>query len=390
MPSELAELKSYVKKEYSRSKIDFSYGDTHIDNIDDSRDVEIIRTKFWDLPVNSLDGWRPFSAYIDYRVFLGPDLLSSGRGLSLHKDLMGGIHGSRGSGKSEFLSFLLAKKMRSGKPVWTNYPISFFVVEPDGSLTYYESMPLDFNKFYAFSPLVRNGAVGVTELQYYVEARTSGKAQNRVATYQIMQIRKTALSFLYDVQDRSWVDKRFGWSNDFDIECADIAKLSYDRTSARGYPATVYDEYGHLREGAFVSITIEDTSGVLTGTKYAKNNIDYGPYQFDAYNIWNIYPTHFIIDAYEAMNSYKTAIKDEKTELKDIMANSLEKAINYFLNEGVVEVKAPDMWEKVQEIARQPLKPQTCGVIMKEWGIPKRQIGSNKIWAYDLGVLLKD
>ena len=62
-------------------------------------------------------------------------------------------------------------------------------------------MPLDLDKFYTFDRLIRNGAVGIDELQYFVEARTSGKYQNRVASYQIMQIRKTANSFFYTVQN---------------------------------------------------------------------------------------------------------------------------------------------------------------------------------------------
>ena len=68
-------------------------------------------------------------------------------------------------------------------------------INADGSLSYYESMPLDMDKFYTFDRLIRNGAVGIDELQYFVEARTSGKYQNRVASYQIMQIRKLPIAF---------------------------------------------------------------------------------------------------------------------------------------------------------------------------------------------------
>lgn len=383
MTTETIRLEDLLSRSYRGRKVNFAE-DNVIEEEQEDFPENIIHTRYWDLPENSLNGWRPFSAYIPWWVFEGPRIRGHGKGFSLWKDQMGGIHGSRGSGKSELLSFLLGKKMRSGKPVWTNYPISFFVIEQDGSLTYYESRPLDFNKFYAFSPSVRNGAVGVTELQYYVEARTSGKEQNRVATYQIMQIRKTALSFLYDVQDRKWVDKRFGWSNDFDIECSDIAKLNYDRSSLAGYPEKIFDEYGNLREGALVMFTFEDTSGVATGASYQKRPIDYGPFQFDAHEIWDMYPTFFIIDAYEAMNSYKK--KNEKQEAHDLLANSLESAINYFLGVGEDFVLSEMLIAKASEIAQQPLSSSMAGKQLAEWGIQKKQKGSGKR-AYNIGAL---
>ncbi len=356
--------------------------------IEQPRESNIIHTKYWELPETSLDGWRPFSAYINYKYLLGPSFeYHYGRGLNLHKDLMGGIHGARGSCKTLFLSYLLAKKMVSGKPVWTNYPISFYVVEPNGGLTYYESQPLDFEKFYAFSPEVRKGGVGITELQYYVEARTSGREQNRIATYQIMQLRKTALSFLYDVQDRAWVDKRFGWSNDFDIETSDIAKMGYDRSSISNFPPRTLED-GHLREGAFSRLWLEDTSGVLTGTSFHKDQKQWGPWQFAGWHFWDIFPTHFIIDAYEAIHSLKK--KNEKQEARDAIANALELAINDFLKQGIYEVQAEDLWEAAEKYMGTEINHYTAGRQMIEWGISKRQIGSKGKWAYNIGVLLEE
>lgn len=354
---------------------------------------DVIRTKYWELPVHSLQGWRPFSVVIDYRKFLGPQITGGyGKGFSLHKDLLGGIHGARGSGKDEIMTFLLGKKMRTGKPVWTNYPISFFVHEADGSLTYYESMPLDLDRFYAFSPVVRNGAVGVSEMQYYVEARTSGKEQNRVATYQIMQLRKTALSFLYNVQDRRWVDKRFNWSNDFDLECSDVAKMNYDESSLAWVPKKAIDKHNCLREGAFIHFTFEDTSGFATGIPFSKSGVTHGPWQFDAHEFWGddegsgMYPTHFIIDAYEAANGLKR--KSEKQEAKDLMANSLEAAIDNFIRQGIGEVKAKDLWAEAEGIAGQELNHKICGTQLTEWGITKRRVGSKAEWAYNIGELM--
>jgi hypothetical protein len=359
---------------------------------DELTEQKIIKTLNWELPEESLEGWVPYSAIIDYRLFLGPDIAyAGGKGLSLHKDLMGGIHGARGAGKTELLSFLLAKKLRAGKPVWTNYPIVFYVREANGELTPYESHPLDFDKFYAFSREVRNGAVGITELQYYVESRTSGRQQNRIMGYQIMQIRKTALSFLYDVQDRGWVDKRFGWSNDFDVESADIAKMGYDRSSVHSFPPKAL-ERGALREGAYVRFFVEDTSGVLTGTPFRKNRREYGPYQFAGWQFWNIYPTHFIVDVYEAVHSYKK--KAEKAEEMDALANALETAINQALADGIYEVPASDLWESTRSILGAEFANNQAGKILSSWDIPVRQLGKAGKYkgkmAYNIGALLEE
>lgn len=352
---------------------------------------KIIKTAYWELPEDSLEGWVPYSAKIDYRYFLGPNLnYAGGKGLSLHKDLMGGIHGARGAGKSLLLSYLLAKKLRAGKPVWTNYPIAFYVREPNGSLTPYESYPLDFDKFYTFSREVRNGAVGITELQYYVESRTSGRQQNRIMGYQIMQIRKTALSFLYDVQDRGWVDKRFGWSNDFDIECFDIAKMSYKRSEVQRLPSEALDKHGSLKEGALVRVVLEDTSGVLTGKPFRRDPHFYKRL-FEGWRFWDIYPTHFIVDVYDAVHSFKK--KTEKTDEMDALASALETACNQCLEESIYEVLAPDLWERTRTVLGREFSTVIAGRILSSWGVPSRQLGGRtnrgKL-AYNIGALLEE
>lgn len=347
---------------------------------------EIIKTKHWELPASSLEGWRPYTAYIDYRLLLGPSMSSRSKGLSLHKDLMGGQHGARGSGKSLLMTYLLMKKMRSGKTAWTNYPISFYVIEENGDLTYYESMPIDMGKFYSQSREIRNGAVGIDELQYYAEARTSGREQNRLGTYKIMQIRKSAMSFLYCAQDRRWVDKRFGWSNDFDIECVDVAKLNYDEGSVAYMPKGAFDEYGDLREGAISLLTLQDTSGVLTGTPYNKSHIEYGDIQFDGYWFWNAYPTNFEVNIYEAMYSYKK--KSEKAGEMDDIAKALELAINEFVNNGQVEIVSKDLWRRASELGGIPISPVKAGQVLGSYNVPKRQKYGGA-YAYDFSTLVE-
>jgi hypothetical protein len=349
-------------------------------------DQEIIKTKYWELPANSLDGWRPRTCIIDYNRLLLPVGNSHERGFNLMRDMMVGITGPRGAGKSNTNTFLAIKKMRMGKQCWSNVPISFFVREEDGGLTYYESMPLDVEKFSNFSPELRNGVVSIQELQYYVEARTSGRLQNRSMGYGIMQIRKTANSFFYDVQDQSWVDKRFGWSNDTDIECKDAAKLNVDIDGE--LPGGMFDEWHYLKEGAVSLWKIWDTSGISTGIPSKESHEPIGEFQFDAWWFWGASPTHFIVDAWAAYNSIKSKGDIRKQERSNMTA-ILEQVISKLLQQGNAEATGPEIWEGYKIITGKDIDKNMAGSIIKEAGIPKRQ-GKGGDWFYTISVLLDE
>jgi len=355
--------------------------------------IEIIKSDNWELPVCNLGTgiytWRPYTAFLPYYLLEGPRLTVKSHGISLKKDLSIGVHGPRGSTKTLTLSYLLAKKMRQGQPVWNNWPISFYVIEAKcwdncsdrccdrchtGVKTYYESKPLDMDKIYTFNSELSNGAVGFTEFQYYVEARTSGREQNRFLSYQIMQIRKSALSFLYDVQNPKWVDGRFGWSDDAKIFCKDIAKMNYE------YPR-------ELKEGEYSHWKILDISGVLTGSPYEETEIEYGPYQFDGYHFWSIYPTKWKIDVFGAVYSMKK--KSEKADKEAALGNAIELAINSFIDENCLKVIASDMWLRASELGKINVAPAEGGKVLASYGIPKSQNGQGK-YIYDLSVVIEE
>jgi hypothetical protein len=344
----------------------------------------IIKTRNWELPESSLDGWRPFTATLTPDLLEGPSV-RPGYGLTLTKDVMAYACGARGSCKSVTISYLLAKEMRMGKPVWTNYPISFYVAERgyltgqesdiymqlgpchwvnvEGTVSYYESMPLDMEKFYRFHQDLRKGAVGITELQYFVEARTSIREQNRLAGYQIMQIRKTANSFLYDVQNPRWVDNRFGWSADFEIKCADISKMRYDAGAIGRY----------LEEGEFSRRWLKDISGLLTGIPFSDNEKIIGPYQFAAWNFWFIYPTHFIVDAYDAMHSLK---KDqEKNDRESLMVDAINLALLDFINNDQYKILNEELFKAIQSKTTVELNNVVLGKVLSSLGVYKKPDG---------------
>jgi len=360
------------------------------------QDIEIIKSDNWELPVMNLgEGkylWRPKTAVLPYYLFEGPSLTHRSHGINLTKDLSIGVHGPRGSTKTLTLSFLSAKKMRMGQPSWDNWPISFYVVEPNcwdkckdhrcnlcykGALTYYENFPLDMDKVYTFDSELSKGQVGFTEFQYYVEARTSGRIQNRLLSYQIMQIRKSALSFFYDVQNEGWVDKRFGWSDDIKIFCRDVSRMNYD-----------YEQVGReIEEGEFSHWTIKDISGVATGIPFADSQLEYGPYQFDGYNFWWIYPTKWKIDVYDAVYSMKQ--DTTKADKEAIIGQAVMEAVGSFLEEKRYQVFTTEMAERATRLSGIQISTIQCGRVLSPLEVPRPQNPKGKC-LYDLTVFLEE
>jgi len=357
-----------------------------------TQEIEIIKSDNWELPVMNLGKgkyfWLPKTAVLPYYLFDGPRLKHREHGINLSKDLSIGVHGPRGSGKTQALSFLIGKKLRMGQSCWGNWPISFYVVEPNcwdncqsrycqlcykGALTYYENMPLDMDKVYTFNDELSEGNVAFTEFQYYVEARTSGRQQNRFLSYQIMQIRKSALSFYYDVQNEGWVDKRFGWSDDIKIYCWDLSKMNYD-----------YEQAGReIEEGEYSHWNIKDMSGIVTGVPFEKNGIEYGPYQFDAYNFWWIYPTKWKVSVYDAVYSMKQ--ESNRADKDAQIGQSIGMAINFFLENKRYKVQASDMWAKASEFIGFTVNPVEGGKVLSGLEVPKSQNSKGK-YIYDLSI----
>jgi len=354
-------------------------------------EIEIINSENWELPVMNLGKgkyeWRPKTAVLPYYLFDGPKMTRRTHGINLIKDLSIGVHGPRGSTKTLTLSYLNAKKMRMGQPCWCNWPISFYVVEPNcwdncqsrychfcykGALTYYENLPIDMDKVYTFNDELSEGNVSFTEFQYYVEARTSGRQQNRFLSYQIMQIRKSALSFYYDVQNEGWVDKRFGWSDDIKIYCWDLSKMNYD-----------YEQVGReIEEGEYSHWYVKDMSGVVTGVPFEKSGIEYGPWQFDCFNFWWIFPTKWKISVYDAVYSMKQ--DSDRADKQAQIGHAISEAINYFLEQKKYKVRSDLMWSKATELSGIEINPVSGGKVLASYKVPKSE--NRGKWYYDISI----
>ena len=358
------------------------------------QEIEVIKSDNWELPVCNLGTgkyeWRPKTAFLPYDLLEGPEMSRRTRGINLDKDLLIGLHGPRGSTKTLTNSYLIARKMRMGQPAWTNWPVSFWVIESDcwdgceirlpycsvcqkGRKNYYESFPLSFDKLYTFNSEISDGVCGITELQYYAESRTSGRGQNRMLSYQLMQIRKSAMSFFYDVQNPRWADNRFSWSDDVKIFCSDLSKMNYDISSV-----------GHeIEEGEYSHWMLRDISGVLTGAQYENTLLEYGPYQFDGYHFFDIFPTRWKIDVYDAVYSMKQS--SAKADKAAGIGNAMTLAVNSFLEENKTKVFAADIWARASSLGQITVTPIDGGKVLAAYDVPKKQASSGKYY-YDLSV----
>ena len=357
-------------------------------------DIEIIKSDNWELPVCNLGtgkyAWRPKTAVLPYAIFEGPAMSQRTHGLSLYKDLLIGVHGPRGSCKTMTLSFLIAKKMRADMTAWTNWPISFYVVEPTcwdicdrhdlcqtcttGHKTYYESMPLNFDKLYTFNSEISDGVVGLTELQYYAESRTSSRGQNRILSYQLMQIRKSALSFFYDVQNPRWADNRFSWSDDVKIFCKDVSKMNYKLP-------------WELQEGEVTRWTVRDISGVLTGKEYEETGEDAFTCLWNGWPVKDIYPTRWKVSVYDAVYSMKQG--SEKADKDALVGKAMAQAIESFLEENKTKVMASDMWARASSFAEKEITAVEGGKVLTAYGVEKKQKSNGK-YEYDISIFLKE
>jgi hypothetical protein len=344
--------------------------------------------------------WRPKTAFLPHYLFEGPEMTRRTHGINLDKDLLIGIHGPRGATKTLTNSFLIAKKMRSGQPAWCNWPISFYVIEAScydkcdlfkrqidcpyckhGDLSYYENRPLDFDKLYTFNSELSDGAVGLTEAQYYAEARTSGRGQNRMLSYQLMQIRKSALSFFYDVQDPETVDKRFAWADDIKIFCSDLSKMNYDMSTV-----------GHeIEEGEYSHWKIRDMSGVCTGNQYKNTMIEYGPYQFDGFHFWWLYPTKWKIEVSEAINGIKQ--DSTKADKASKIGNAVSRAINAYLDEGATKIMVRELAQRATILGNITVSSVQLGTVLSVYKVPiiqeRKGVNRGKYY-YDISQFLNN
>lgn len=190
--------------------------------------------------------------------------------------------GGRGSGKTLSMTYFAGEAMLNGHKVWSNYPIAFdFLwsgkgIEPH--VKHYESIPLNMDSIYTFSDELASGIVCIDEISLWASARRSMSVANRLLNSIMTLIRKRRLSFMFTVQNFQWLDSQLRFQTDLWFLCRDQ-----------------YHYRPHqLERGQFISLTIRDMSGYMTGIpwtefKTGRNEVKanlWGKPFWKCYNTW--------------------------------------------------------------------------------------------------------
>jgi uncharacterized protein Veg len=145
---------------------------------------------------------------------------------------------------------------------------------------------------------------------------------------------------------------------------------------------------GHrLEEGEISHWVLRDLSGILTGRPWSETERSIGPYQFEGKRLWNTYPTHFIIDVFQAMaGPDRDKVKREKeTEL----VNTVELVANEYLEGGGTSIPADEFLNAINGRLSKPTTNIALGKVIGSMGIKKQKRGGHNQFVYDFSDILE-
>lgn len=128
----------------------------------------------------------------------------------LQNNLVVGIKGLKAGGKTLVLTWLLFREYLLGKKIYTNYRV-FFPHEL-----------IDVQKMVTLNIEMQNAVIGIDELHMICDSRRSGKKQNILMTYFILQSRHRSVNFYYTTQFGGQIDKRIRDNTDVNMVCENL------------------------------------------------------------------------------------------------------------------------------------------------------------------------
>lgn len=231
------------------------------------------------------------------------------------------ITGSRGSGKSLFMTALAVADLRKGKSVWSNMPVKVVgTVRKKYNLPLLKTKPLDMDAFYALSEELQDGVVCIDEAQNMGDSRASLTLKNRLLNAIIAQVRKRSLNVYFTVQDPSWVDVRLRFATDVEVECYDLAYSPWGRSKNVAY-------------GELIRCHFKDLSGYKTGQSFFKTGKYYKRNILKGSRYWSCYDSKAVTDLEEAFTTVKLDLKQRVISNKDNKFEYDKEAIDNYLNE---------------------------------------------------------
>ncbi len=230
--------------------------------------------------------------------------------LSLDGAYVLGCTGRRGDMKSLTVATWIAKKLAIGDPVWSNMAVKFYLNDGNDNLTLCETKPLNMDALYRLEKKLNGGAVAISELQYFADARQSNSLKNRLINAAIFQVRKRALSFYFDCKYLTWIDLRIRAELDTEFHCRDFAHTEdgiehraplgilalHEIRDLAGWSGETCGEYDPLRDGTnyFPQSKARGFGGHFGPTPIYEP----GVYKQEMYArwAWHIYDTSQVVD----------------------------------------------------------------------------------------------
>ena len=128
----------------------------------------------------------------------------------LQNNLVVGIKGLKASGKTLLLTWLLFREYLLGKMIYVNYKVFF------------PHKIIDVQKMVTLNIELQNAVIGIDELHMVCDSRRSGKKQNILMSYFILQSRHRSVNFYYTTQFDGQVDKRIRDNTDINMVCENL------------------------------------------------------------------------------------------------------------------------------------------------------------------------
>lgn len=187
----------------------------------------------------------------------------------LHKSLVIGFIGLRGSGKSVGATrMLILDYMLRGYRVWSNMPIEFTQIV-NGKEILRKSDDIEKIKMLSLDEDYKDGVIFFDEANIeFFEAYRSMSKDNLSGSYMMQQLRHRGLSAIWTAQHETHVDTRLRFQTDIFIKCADISMMP---------------EHNHCTPGAYSAWDLIDSSGVTGQSTTNKGIVQ----PFRKLTIWN-------------------------------------------------------------------------------------------------------
>lgn len=264
--------------------------------------------------------------------------------------------GGRGSGKTLSMTAEMSVALASGKKVWSNYPISFLYENNEGNIREYKSTLIDVPDLLAIQSReeIRDGYIALDEWNLFINSRRSASMANQIFAGIVQLIRKRKLSFFISCQRFATLDINIRWQADVLIHCFD---LSF--------------KYRNLPEGAVISQTVTDWSGVLCGKPLWGASPGDPDWERNtktrmlkhASNFWHCYNS---FEEYDVLDVMSTSYDLGKRKRKNVRGDEQSEKIieTQYINEQIANYRDRLIYENTFSVSTERIRND-----LKEYGV---------------------